>query len=176
MRPGKQRVIGALWLLAMAGGCFRTTAPSSFLPTAPEAARDGYGGWIRIRNLNDSQIEGELLAATPDTLHVLSFGGWVAMPVNQMRVATLTAFKVPLGPIVTWGALGGLSTLSHGFVLILTAPAWILTSSLAGADASRAPRVQTVDPAKLVPFARFPQGLPADINRLTIRGKYSTER
>ena len=175
MRRGKRSAIGALWLLALSGSCFRTTAPSSYLPTAAEATRDAYGGWIRVQNRDDTQVEGELLAATVDTLHVLSFGGWLAMPVAQVRVATLTAFRVPLDGIIIWGALGGLSTISHGFVLILTAPTWIVASSLAGASASKAPRVRSVDPAKLAPFARFPQGLPPDIDRAATRGKYSTE-
>jgi len=162
-------------VLSFAGACFRTTAPSSFLPTAQEAARDGYGGWIRVQNHDGTQVEGELLAATVDTLHVLSFGGWLAMPVGQVRVATLTAFRVRLDPIVTWGVIGAVSTLSHGFVLILSAPIWILTSSVAGANASTAPRIQSVDPAKLAPFARFPQGLPPDIDRKATGGKYSPE-
>lgn len=30
-----------------------------------------------------------------------------------------------------------------------------------------------VEPARLAPFARFPQGLPPDIDRKATRGKYS---
>jgi len=176
MRHGKRSVRGALSLLVLAGACFRTTAPPSFLPTPHQAEQDGYGGWIRVQHHDDTEVEGELLAATPDTLHVLSFNGWLAVPVNKVRVATLTAFRVPLDGIITWGAFGGMSTLSHGWFLILTLPTWIVASTLAGASASKAPRVRSVDPAKLAPFARFPQGLPPDIDRAAIRGKYSTER
>lgn len=164
-----------MWLLALCGGCFRTSAPPDFLPTVQQATREAYGGWIRVDDRNDRRIEGELLAATQDTLHVLSTSGWVAMPVDQVRVATLTAYDLSIRPIAAWGVVGMVSTISHGFFLILTAPIWIITSSAAAASASRAPRIRTAEPVRLASFARFPQGLPPDIDRKAIRSKYSVE-
>jgi hypothetical protein len=96
---------------------------------------------------------------------------WIAVPLSQVKQATLTGFNLRTQPLETWGVLGALATGSHGFFLILTAPTWIVASTAAASSASRAPRVQGTSPAALNVFARFPQGLPPDIDRATIRPK-----
>jgi len=69
-----------------------------------------------------------------------------------------------------------LATASHGLILILSAPVWIITSTVAAADASRVPRIMSTSPTALNVFARFPQGLPPGINRATMRPKRPTFR
>jgi hypothetical protein len=164
------RLWRSIWLLALCTACFRTTAPDGWLPTPQEAQTDAHGGWIRVE-YQVGEIEGELLAATRDTIHVLAGGRWIAVPVSQVKQATLTGFNIRIQSLETWGLLGTLSTGSHGVFLILSAPTWIIASTAAASTASRAPRVQGTSPAELNVLARFPQGLPPDLDRATIRPK-----
>jgi len=174
IRANRVRVSRRIWLLALCTACFRTTAPQGWLPTPREAQTDAYGGWIRVEELAGSEVEGELLAATADTIHVLGDSVWVAVPVSQVKEATLTGYHVRIEPLVTSGILGSVSTVSHGFFAVLTLPTWIVTSTAGASSASRAPRVISTSPSALNVFARFPQGLPADVDRATIRPKPPT--
>lgn len=64
--------------------------------------------------------------------------------------------------------LGAFSTVSHGFFLIVTAPLlWILGGSLAVASRSRDPIIDypIYSLLNFSKFARFPQGLPKNLNR-----------
>jgi hypothetical protein len=170
----RRRSFALLCLVAWTTGCFYTTAPKGFLPTAQAAQQDAFGGWVRAELADNITMEGELLAVTADTLHLLtSASGWMALPLSQVRMATLTGYDMWLQPFIGWGVGGTLSALSHGFFLLFSMPLWIITSSSAAASASRAPRIRSLDPAQLAPFARFPQGLPVDIDRSTIRSKFA---
>jgi len=160
--------------VAAAAGCVGTSAPRGWLPTADGASRQAYGSWIVIEDqarVPRARVEGELIAVDADTIHVL-IGEVLLSVARPVRCCvTLTAFDIQYAPLALWGAAGVLSTVSHGFVLILSAPVWALAATVAAANASRAPRVQSIDPGALRPFARFPQGLPPGLDRTTLRPK-----
>jgi hypothetical protein len=79
------------------------------------------------------------------------------VPTALVTVGTLTAYDSQYGALRLWTILGTVSTVSHGFVLVLTAPIWAIAGSTATASASKAPRVESTDPALLRVYARFPQ-------------------
>jgi hypothetical protein len=173
--PKPWRALAVWSLLMLSSACFRTTAPDGWLSTPAVAQREAYGGWIAVERVQDTMkrtVEGELIAVTPDSLHVLTADSLVSLPMDEMTSATLTTYDARLGRLTTWTALGAVSTLSHGVGLVLTLPLWIIAGSTSTASASKAPRVQSVEATLLQPYARFPQGLPPGIDRRALRQKH----
>jgi len=171
-RVARAAVLAGAW--GATAGCFQTTAPRGWLATPEEASHQAYGSWVRLEDRSKGAavaIEGELIAVDRDTIHVLSFARLMSVPRASVCCVTLTAFRMDYGTLAAWGVVGTVSTLSHGFGLILTAPIWAITATSAAAAASRAPRIQSTDPEVLRRFARFPQGMPAVIDRATLRPK-----
>jgi len=164
----------AVLALGPSAGCFQSTAPPGWLPTPEDASHQAFGSWVRIEDRSGNRpavIEGELIAVDRDTIHVHTSGRLVSLPGASVGSVTLTKFRIEYGSVAMWAALGTLSTASHGFGLILSAPVWMLAGTAATSAASRAPRVQSTDPQTLRPFARFPQGIPPGLDRTTLRPK-----
>jgi hypothetical protein len=154
------------------GGCFRTTAPPGWLPTPEEAQREAFGAWMRIEYRIDSVrrvIEGELIAAATDSIYVLGADSLVALPVTPALSGTLTTYDARLDMLGTWTLMGTLSTASHGIVLLLSAPIWIIAGTASTASASKDPRIGSTDPSLIRQFARFPQGMPPGVDRRSLR-------
>ena len=167
-------VVSSVCVLVFVGGCFRTSAPKGWLPTAVDAQRDAYGGWIQVdfnMGVRRNTVHGELIAATSDSVHVLTSDSLVAVPTGSVVAGTLTAYDAQHGTLRLWTVLGAVSTLSHGFVLVLSAPVWAIAGSLATASASKTPRVESTDPLLLRMYARFPQGLPPGLDVRTLQQK-----
>jgi hypothetical protein len=161
-------------LLLLCTACFYTTAPEGWLPTPAVAQQQAYGGWIKVdyaEGNGSRTVEGELIAAAPDSLYVLTTDSLVSLATGTITSATLTAYDSRFGATMTWGILGAVSTLSHGWFLILSLPMWVIAGTTTSASASKGPRVQAVDGALLRPYARFPQGLPPGLDRGTLRRK-----
>ena len=167
----------SLWAVVAGSACFYTSAPSGWLPQPSEAQQQAYGGWMSVQisapyvSGGKQYIEGELIAAGADSIHVLSDDGLVDIPLPAITEATLTTYDANLGTLTTWTLVGTLSTASHGVLLIISAPVWIIAGSAFTASASKTPRVRTTEPAFLRPYARFPQGLPADLDRSSLKPK-----
>lgn len=151
-------------------GCATTTAPSGWLSDPNQVSSDPYGGWVDIHCKNE-RIMGELIAVTKDTLFVAND---LLHAVGSADILTARlAFYHPsnLGGVV---ALGTISTLSHGFILILSAPLWLIVGSVTAYLRSDEPLIDYPEKPleKFVPFARFPQGLPPGLDRQAILMKY----
>jgi hypothetical protein len=116
-------------------------------------------------------VQGELIAIDADTIHVLADGRLVSLARAAVCCAELTAYRMDVSELQLWTVLGIVSTASHGFVLLLTAPIWAIAGTFATSAASYAPRVVSTDPVVLQAFARFPQGMPAGFDRTTLRSK-----
>ena len=167
--PSAER-FAVILVASAAVGCASVNAPPGFLPGPIEASQWVHGAWIDLRMNGDTGIRtlsGELLAITRDSLWILvpGLGGHV---VPRRGVAGEMGFYKPeMGSIQTNTLLGTVSTISNGFFLIITAPAWWLTGTLGGkADAANAVKQLADDPpdAKMSPlaaYARYPQGIPA---------------
>jgi hypothetical protein len=168
---GRRRCVVAA-LLATAG-CFRSSAPPGWLPAPVDAQHQAFGSWISIQGQPKTPplAAGELIAIDADTVHVLTGGRLVSIPRTTICCAVLTAYRMDLSELQIWSTVGTLSTASHGLLLILTAPIWILSGTVATSAASYAPRIVSIDPVMLRPFARFPQGIPPALDRSTLRSK-----
>jgi hypothetical protein len=157
-------------------GCASTTAPRQWLPRPDAAQKTAFGGWISVEYTEGGvtkQIDGELIAIHPDSIFVLAANNLVGIPAAQIAKAKLTAFDANTGPLILWSVLGTLSTLSHGAGLIISAPVWIISGTAATSAQSYTPQLSF--PKKpwneFRPFARFPNGLPRDLERRALQPK-----
>ncbi len=166
-------------------GCTSTGAPRKWLPDAGEAQQQAYGGWITVRmfaNPNGSHVQGELIAIQEDSVFVLAGDTLVIVPKSGVHSARVAAYDSYAGRLMTWTLLGALSTASHGVAAIVSFPVWIAVGSLSAASQSSRPihnlpanAFDEIRPAEtwdaLKPFARFPAGLPAGVDRSVLRAK-----
>src|SRR5213593_3708632 len=126
----------ALVAVVLLVGCATNTAPPRFLPNPVEAQTQAWGGWIEISYVENGaqrRAEGELIAVTRDSVWVLGTdgGAGAVVPTTQVRSGQLTAYDAQGGKVAGAAFLGTVSTISNGAFLILTAPLWIITGSVA---------------------------------------------
>jgi hypothetical protein len=125
------------------------------------------GAEISITRLDGTQITGELLAATDDTMTVLDGSSIVRLGVADVRRAIVTRYENEslIGGLTVWAVAGALAGISHGFLLLFSEPIWggIATGAIVpvAADEGRfAYTERRWDFSFLHEYARFPQGLP----------------
>ncbi|MBI1807349.1 MAG: hypothetical protein HYR76_09900 [Ignavibacteria bacterium] len=160
--------IATVMICAFLTSCASTRAPSGWLPDADQARSSMFGGWVEIKS-RQGQIWGELIAVSDDTVFVA-----------DTTLRAITSTEILSARLVTYDGgglmglsvlLGTLSTISNGGFLILTAPMWLIGGSIAATSRSYDPIIDY--PAKplkqFVPFARYPQGLPPNIDRTTVK-------
>lgn len=164
-----------LGVLLTVPGCVSTSAPDAWESSSEEMQRTAYGAWVDVQYGDAAApdtVQGELLAATTDSLFVLPLDGpfrAVARPtINELQ---LTAYDANWGYLGAWTTLGALSTASHGGFLILSFPVWVIGGSAAASAQSRRPVYTNPPLDTLRRFARFPQGLPPGVARDQLRSK-----
>lgn len=165
-----------LGLIFLAVACAGTPGPTGYLEPADVAQREAFGGWITV-HVDSSSIEGELIAVQPDTVFVLRQSvGLVGVPLTDDTWGQLGWYNAQWGGLTAWAVVGAASTISHGVVLIASFPVWAIGGSLAVSSASRAPivRIRRNDPegwTQAARYARFPQGMPPELDRAALRPK-----
>lgn len=162
-----------LLLALVASGCASTSAPDGWLPPPSEAGREAYGGWVEVETAG-ALVEGELIALGPDSLYVLGLDDRLDVVARgAVTEARLAYADAAVQKTVLWGLGGTLSTASHGFFLILTAPTWLIATAVSGPAESRAHKLRVSrdgwEPFRA--FARFPQGLPTRVDRQRLRSR-----
>jgi hypothetical protein len=117
---------------------------------------------VDVELYEGDSVSGELLAVDDTTVSVLTKTGtrWIAK--NNVSKVSVKLYASHAWELVGWTALGVVSTLSHGYLLIFTAPAWLLIGlpTAAASGASNHLHVDQSHAAYLWQFARFPAGLP----------------
>jgi hypothetical protein len=178
----RSRLSRALPLFAALAACATTSAPPHFLPEPEIAGREVHGGWLEVRVANppggELRLAGELLAITADSVWLMTRPDSLAAPNSGYVIARRAVTSAKLtwwsaepgtGNLGVDAILGTLSTISNGFILILTAPAWALTGTIASATYTFAPRTGLEPPGPDDPdlrsLARFPAGMPAGLDR-----------
>jgi len=147
-------------------GCAGTPAPPpDWLPDPEHVASDPRGSWVTVKGGIDKPVErmsGELLAIDGENVWV-AVGNTVRRDsLTNMSELRLITYDPHAAGIVSLTLLGTVATISNGFFLTFTAPAWLIGGSVATASRGRDPLVTgtMVDWQRFVPYARFPQGLP----------------
>jgi hypothetical protein len=156
------------WLAVVLVACARNPAPVGWQRPPEVVQHAALGAWITVQCVEKREpcAEGELIAVDEDRFRVLTAAGLEDVEKQRVAKATLVAYTNKRGSLGTWVGLGTLSTLSHGALLLVTAPVWIATGIAVTADESRAPLVRY--PERPIqdfrPHARFPQGLPPGLD------------
>lgn len=162
---------GCAVALAALMGCarpatFGTADATLLIPTEREAV---FGQVVRVQN-DTAVVAGELLACDGDTIYLrvyvgrsryvaLARGDWHTLEVEGTQHYATSGL---------WTGLGVLSTLSHGFWLVASAPVWGVVGGVSIGASGR--RTETLGACTLEvrSLARWPQGLPAPV-----RGRFS---
>ena len=173
----RRRAAAAAVVLLLAG-CATAPGPRQHLLTAPEVVRTAWGGWVEVRRRDGGSesaqllAAGELLAASADTLHLLTQAGLstvVRMPEDRV---ILVCEHNRAGEVAGVGFLQSLACVFNGWFMWITMP---LTWVAGAIDSQTQARVGVVkidagtwDVCR--ECARFPQGMPPglDPSRLTL--------
>jgi hypothetical protein len=164
-------------LAATLAGCTASPAPKAWLASPQAAESTAFGGWVVVEPAGGGDrpaISGELIAISPDSIHVLSASNLVALSMTSTARVTLWGYDSQWHSLGTWTALGTLSAASHGLGLVATVPLlWIIPGSLFTGAASRDAVVSTPHRTwqDLRPYSRFPAGLPPDLDRVALLPK-----
>jgi hypothetical protein len=161
---------------ALLVGCAASSAPRGWLSNADKSQGESYGAWISLEYLwgeTKTKIRGEFIAVDNDTVFVFTDNKLSGYPVSQIKKAKLTTYNSQHGQLALWTLLGSLSAVSHGLAGIISIPVWILSGTFATAGQSYAPikRFPQKSWNDLSKFARFPQGIPPDLDRAKLNEK-----
>ncbi len=165
-----------LGLILLVSACAGTPGPKGYLEPADVAQREAFGAWIGVRFVS-TEMGGELIAVHSDTMFVLNDSvGLEAVPLTSITYARLGWYNAQWGGLAAWTLLGSLSTISHGVGLLVSFPVWVIGGSLATSSVSRGPIVVVRQGdaegwTLIARYARFPQGMPADLDRTVLRPK-----
>jgi hypothetical protein len=158
-------------LLIAFAACATNPAPKGVLPRDDSVGRNGHGGWILVERNSGSAVQGELLAASDDSIWTLTATGVHAVSRDAIQRAELGLFAAEMSGLATWMALGTLGTIGNGYFLIFTAPMWLIGGGFSLARVSRQPLYEwrKNEPlSSLAQFARFPAGIPETVDRTTL--------
>jgi hypothetical protein len=157
------RVLSALLACTLLASCVYNPDPNP--PSVQSVPRSRYGAYIEVEMRSNETVRGELLAIDNGALYVRTAPTKIeTLLLHRVRTADLWPYNSDWG-FGVWGVLGTLGTISHGFVLIFSAPIWILTSSIvAGIESSHMHlEIPEDDLAELNKWARYPQGMPRNV-------------
>ncbi len=158
--------ISGMMICVLLAGCGTTNAPRDWLPEAPKVPLEPYGAWVEVET-QSGQIEGELIAVSPDSLFVADTSLHVIgrPDIRSARLAYFDSYNLWTAPI-----LGPILTISNGVYLIFTAPMWIFGGSIAAAASSYDPIIDYPKNSlsDFTRYARFPAGIPQNVDPAVI--------
>jgi hypothetical protein len=170
-RQSRQRTHAVATLLAAASvicGCAPVHAPRAMHPPVERLERFVYGGWAELdvrQNGSRWTLRGELIAVDSGSVVIMVGDSARRIEMSEIDYASVDLHDRDGGDIAAWTALGALSTLSHGWFLVFTAPMWLVggtASAVAagnsGFESENVPRARWW--RERAPYARFPQGTP----------------
>jgi hypothetical protein len=178
----RQSIRNILCFIVLAGlipSCATLHSPHNWLPKVNDVQSEAYGGWITVDYTVRGQSivsSGELIAVTPEKLLILGEGGLTDIPRLIVNRSLLEIFSE--NKLSGLAILGTLSTLSHGFYLLLSAPVWIISGTVLAVSESKAGlmRYDGIPPEDIRKYARFPQGLPEGIDPDSLKMKPMAEK
>jgi len=161
----------AAFLAVVDGSC---TTPE-YLPTHDKIDENQYGSYIEVYLKKGSYVNGELIAIDSNTIFVLPESeSNISRGVVEAQISDVHHFLLRYAKPKHYGwaiPLSVLTCITHGYFAVLTLPAnLIVTISVAvGGENAFRYNSRTMSFDKLRMFARFPQGIPHDINVALIK-------
>lgn len=152
-------------LIVVIGILFTGCRTYKNIPKHTEIDTDQYGSLIEINYRSDEYVEGELISVAKDSIVVLNSENNSCLVISKNQIYKYRLrFAVPKHysqyiPILT------LSTLSHGFIAMITFPINLVTTIVVAATGETAYSINQdkLPYEKLSMYARFPQGVPEGI-------------
>jgi hypothetical protein len=186
MQDNRNLIVRLRWIILtiLSTGCAATVAPDGWLPSTKELQTDSYGGWLVISSKPDKRglpIEGEFIGIQHEQVYILPLEGGARMiSMDSIASARLQIHRKQHGRIAGWTGLGVISTLSHGFYLIISAPVWLLSGIISAVSVSKEGDFEATAPSRgwwneMAKFSRFPQGVPEDLDTKLLLGKPAPE-
>ena len=180
---GKIRNILLVFIcIAMNSGCQNMMVPAGYLRPPKQLTKSITGGWVDVSVIPDPSndtitiLSGELLAVENDTLHILTATtGLRSMNKARISATKLYLFSNPKTFLLGFAGvipniIGAISDPDFaGPFLLLGIPLFVTSIGMAIADSQmsnsilRYPGKNSLD--EFSHFARFPQGLPPDLQR-----------
>ncbi len=173
-------------LAVFLAGCAVAKAPSDWLPNVEDIPEDAFGAWVEISQ-SDTTRYGELIALDGDSLYLLPVAPRASkrakaldsaasshldvIPLSAIPEARLFWFDSDWERLALTSLAGTVATVSHGAFLMISSPFWILGGFASSNIHSRKPLLSYPDAtwSTFKSYARFPQGLPPDLNHLRPR-------
>lgn len=170
-------------------GCATSYAPDNWLPNTDQIQKEAYGGWLTLyvadysTTQNDgvpAEISGEFISSDSNNVYLLTVDNLRTINKSEIKEAILELDDKNTGEYSIWTTLGTLSTLSHGKLLIFSAPLWLIIGISAASGESFRDRYVEELPAttyweEVQKFARFPQGIPLDLDLNELKPKSNPE-
>jgi hypothetical protein len=161
-----------MFLLLTLYSCTSNYAPRNWLPSKETFPQDPYGSWLYVEiDTPDEFITytGEFIGMEDNTV-LLLYGPMVhRIDGASVKYAQLKAIADSRKGYTAWTLLGILSSISHGWFLAFTIPAWIIVGTVSSGVETRAGVFIEHDPGRdwwrnMSRFSRFPQGIPSEVN------------
>lgn len=148
---------------------------AEYLPTSQNIGENQFGSYINIKTIDNASIKGELIAVTSDMLYVLTKNDSIVFldsaNTNEVKDYFIRYAKGN-GRKYGWMIpVTSLLTLSHGVFMIISLPVNLLTTSIVTFNAANSFTVKkkNITWGELKMFARFPQGIPQEINKYDLK-------
>jgi len=169
-------ISGLSFLIALSTQCATVPAPKGWLPKPSEAQSWAFGGWMSIEyssGRGEKTSQGELIAIQDENIYLLTAEELAVVPINNVHNSAIYVYKNSVDSVGIWALLGTLSTISHGFYALISAPIWIISGSLnaSGESKSGCLKYPDKDWQEFRKFARFPQGIPQGLDLQALKPK-----
>lgn len=145
-----------------------------YLPKTDNIDVNQYGSFIKVHTL-DKSVKGELIAVDSVRIIVLSHKKHITK-INNIPIERIKYFKLFYARSKKYGwtiPLYAISTVSHGYWLLFSAPLNIIATTAVASSGQNdfTYNKKTITYKELKMFARFPQGIPpnVDINKIDYR-------
>lgn len=160
-----------IFIIALIAITISSCNTPGYLPSSDKIDVNEFGSYIKLTHLNTSIIDGELIAIDSNQIVVLTNEAkeCVTVPLSEVKRFSLEYAKpkhygwtIPLGIVLP---------LVHGFYSILTLPIHLIVtiSVTAGGENAFKYNNKKMSYEKLKMFARFPQGIPPDIDTASLK-------
>jgi hypothetical protein len=161
------------FILIFCASCASIEGSRELIPYPWEVPENPRGCWIELETKVD-KISGEFIGLSEENVYVeVQFGKKLyAIPRDEVKEAQIVVFYPDgTGYLGLWTLLGVLSTLSHGWGLILSAPIWLLFGipSMIGRSYEPVFSYSKKELDKMSIYARYPQGVPMEIRQKATR-------
>ena len=148
----------------------------SYLPESDTIDTNRYGSYIHVKIRDGGDAKGELLAADGKDLFVLN-KDTTQQKILKIPFGNVERFKLRYAKPKHYGWTIPVSiavTVAHGWYSGITAPVNLATTTSVtlGGEEAFTYNERTMPLYKIRMFARFPQGMPSNVDLARIRVKY----